>query len=150
MLIFLLIVLLAGLGGFGYWAYNAGYLKSLPFPKFGNDNSTKTSSNAVPPQFTAGPSVDGAALDGFVVRWTTNVPATSQVEYGLKGSFTSKTDVETDNTTGKPLYPILHAVVIIGLTQDTDYQYRVTSVSLDGGTATSDVQYVKTASNAGL
>lgn len=152
MLVFLLIVLLAGLGGFGYWAYSQGYMKSIPFLKFGSENgSTKTSSNAVPPVIS-GISVDTPALDGFIVRWATDVPASSQVEYGPKGSYTSKTDVVTDNTTGNILYPTgpTHAVVVTGLTAGTDYQYRVISVTPAGGTATSDVQYVTTATNAGL
>ena len=149
MLIFLLIVLIAGLGGFGYWAYSQGYLKGLPIPKFGSDNSTHSSSNATPPQISE-ISVDTPALDGFIVRWKTDVMASSQVEYGVKGSFSSKTDVVTDNVTGKILYPFAHAVVVSGLSEGTDYQYRVISVTPAGGTATSDVQYATTASNAGL
>ncbi|MHB8085569.1 MAG: fibronectin type III domain-containing protein [Dehalococcoidia bacterium] len=149
MLIFLLIILIAGLGGFGYWAYSQGYLKGLPIPKFGSDNGTKTSSNSTAPQITE-ISVDTPGLDGFIVRWKTDLIASSQVEYGLKGSFTSKTDVVTDNTTGQVLYPIFHAVVVKGLAEGTDYQYRVISATPQGGTATSDVQYASTASNAGL
>jgi hypothetical protein len=149
MLVFLLVILIAGLGGFGYWAYSQGYLKGLPIPKFGSDNSTKTNANATPPQIS-GIGVDTPALDGFIVRWTTNVMASSQVEYGPKGSYTSKTDVVTDNTTGKILYPFSHAVVVNGLTQGTDYQYRVISVTPAGGEAESDVQYVSTASNAAI
>jgi hypothetical protein len=150
MLVFLLIVLLAGLCGFGYWAYSQGYMKSIPFLKFGSENgSTKTSSNAVPPVIS-NISVDTPSLDGFIVRWTTDVIASSQVEYGPKGSFTSKTDVVTDNVTNKILYPFSHAVVVTGLTAGTNYQYHVISVTPAGGTATSDVQYVTTATNAGL
>jgi hypothetical protein len=147
MLVFLLIVLIAGLGGFGYWAYSQGYLKSLPLPKFGSENSTKTISNAVPPQIK-NVSVDTPALDGFIVRWDTDVPASSQVEYGPKGSFTNKTAVVTDNATGQILYPIVnHAVVVSGLSADTDYQYHVISVTPDGGTATSATNYATTAAN---
>ncbi len=147
MLVFLLVILLAGLGGFGYWAYNQGYLKGLPLPKFGSENSTtKTNPNATPPQITA-ISVDTPALDGFIVRWKTNLMASSQVEYGPKGSYTNKTPVVTDNISGQVLYPFDHAVVIQGLTQATDYQYRVISATPDGGQATSDVNYAKTAAN---
>ncbi|MGA2367150.1 MAG: fibronectin type III domain-containing protein [Dehalococcoidia bacterium] len=151
MLIFLLVILIAGLGGFGYWAYSQGYLKSIPFLKFGSENSTKTSSNAMPPVISE-ITVDTPGLDGFIVRWATDVPSSSQVEYGPKGSFTSKTDVVTDNTTGQVLYPSgpTHAVVVKGLTEGTDYQYRVISVTPSGGTGTSDVNYVSTATNAGL
>ena len=149
MLIFLLVILLAGLGGFGYWAYSQGYLKGLPLPKFGNENSTKTSSNAKPPKITD-ITIDTPALDGFIVRWSTDVPASSQVEYGPKGSFTGKTDVVTDNNTGQVLYPAgpTHAVVVKGLQEGTEYQYRVISTTPDGGTAMSDTNFATTASNA--
>lgn len=145
MLVFLLVLLLAGLSGFGYWAYSQGYLKGV-IPKFGSDNTTiKTSANVVPPKISD-VKVDTPALDGFIIRWTTDVPASSQVEYGPKGSFGNKTDIVKD-TDGKTLYPILHAVVVSGLEKATDYQYRVISTTPDGGTAMSDINYVKTASD---
>jgi len=148
MLIFLLILLLAGLGGFGYWAYTQGYLKALPF-KFGSDNSTSSSSTG--PKLTTAPTITNVKItatgvDGFCVTWDTNQFSSSQVEYGPKGSFTLKTDV-TD-TPSKTSMGIMtsHGACVKGLTAKTDYQYRVKSVNKDGLEGVSDVNYVSTPS----
>ena len=150
MLIFLLIILLAGLGGFGYWAYNQGYLKGIPFLKFGSDNTTTTGSQGVKdpvaPKFKD-LKVDMPALDGFWVRFDTDKPANCYVEYGTKGgALTNKTEAEKDKD-GKAIYPITsHAILLSKLTKNTEYQYRVVAKNLDGISATSETRDVKTAS----
>lgn len=144
MLIFLLILLIVGLGGFGYWAYTQGYLKSIL--KFGSDNTTKTSQG---PTYTTPPAISnikvtGTGTDGFNVTWDTDQLSSSQVEYGPKGSYTGKTDIELDPTTGKSLGTTSHGVTVKGLSASTDYQYRVISKNKDGLESPSDVNYVST------
>lgn len=150
MLVFLLVFLLAGLGGFGYWAYSQGYLKSLPFLNFGSENTTASGSQGAKDQIAPeirNLRVDTPALDGFWVRFDTDKPANCYVEYGPKGgTLSNKTDVEKDND-GNPIYPVTsHAIAVKNLTQNTEYQFRVVATNLDGVSATSETRDVKTAS----
>jgi len=147
MLVFLLILLIAGLAGFGYWAYSQGYLKGI----FGSDNTTRTSQGT--PKNTAAPTirdiqiVGTPALDGFIVSWWTDPGASSQVEYGPEGTFTGKTDIEKDAQTSQTLYPFFHSVIVKGLNQNTKYQYRVLSKTPDGVEAVSAINTVTTATD---
>lgn len=147
MLVFLLILLLAGLGGFGYWAYSQGYLKGLPF-KFGSDNSTSQSSGA---KLTTAPTISNikitaTGVDGFCVTWDTNQFSSSQVEYGPKGSYSGKTEViDTPSATSQGIMTS-HGVCVKGLAAKTDYQYRVISKNKDGLEGMSDANYVSTPS----
>jgi hypothetical protein len=58
--------------------------------------------------------------NGVTIEWTTNKPATSQVEWGGTTSLGTLTDETTSMTTS-------HSVTIIGLSLDTDYYYKVIS-----------------------
>ncbi len=143
MLIFLLVLLLAGLGGFGYWAHTQGYLKSLPF-QTGSDNGTTSSGQ----KYTTAPTIKNVKLtatgvDGFSVMWDTDQPSDSVVEYGPKGgsTFPNKSEVWD-----KGLVMTSHGVVVKGLTANTEYQYRCISTNKDGLTGMSDIMYVTTPS----
>lgn len=65
-----------------------------------------------------------------VITWTTNEPASSQVEYGLTSSYTSSTTLSPTATTS-------HSVVITGLTASTTYHFRVRSVDSSGNVGSS-------------
>ena len=145
MLVFLLILLILGLAGFGYWAYTQGYLKSLPF-KIGSDNSTAASSG---PKLTTPPTIKNVkvtqtGVDGFCVMWDTDQLADSMIEYGPKGGadYPNKTEV-----VDKGLVLTSHGICIKGLTAKTDYQYRCVSTNKDGLTGKSEPNYVSTPSN---
>lgn len=145
MLIFLLVLLLAGLGGFGYWAHTQGYLKSLPF-QTSSDNSTTSSGQ----KYTTPPTINnksvkltGTGVDGFSVMWDTDQPSDSMVEYGPKDGSTFPYRSEVWD---KGLVMTSHGVVVKGLTPDTEYQYRCISTNKDGLTGMSDIMYVKTPS----
>ncbi len=147
MLVFLLVILLAGLGGFGYWAYTQGYLKSLPFLKFGSDNTTTSTTTG--PKDTTPPAINNirtgaVALQEASILWDTDDLSSSQVEWGPKGSFGNKTDIEYDPSTGTSLGVVTHGVIIKGLVATTDYQYRVISKNKDGLETISDVNYFTT------
>jgi hypothetical protein len=143
MLVFLLIVLIGGLGGFGYWAYSQGYLKGLPFLKAGSDNSTTSGSTGAklttPPKITD-VKVNAGFVDGANVTWKTDQLASGQVIYGTtNSSLTSKTDVDTDPTTGTNAGSIDHAFNLKGLAASTKYYYQVISKNKDGLEAKSNV-----------
>ena len=54
------------------------------------------------------------------IRWTTNEPADSQVQYGLTSAYGSTTPLDSTRTTS-------HTVTITGLRAQTTYHYRVLS-----------------------
>ena len=64
------------------------------------------------------------------VTWTTNEPATSQVEYGLTTTYGSLTPLDSALVTS-------HTVALNGLTASTLYHYRVRSTDGAGNLATS-------------
>jgi glucose/arabinose dehydrogenase len=59
------------------------------------------------------------------VTWTTNEPATSQVDYGLTTSYGSTTTLDPNLVTA-------HTVLLTGLAPGTTYNYRVRSVDAAG------------------
>ena len=147
MLVFLLILLILGLAGFGYWAYTQGYLKSIL--KFGSDNSTKTSQGA--PKDTVPPAISSVEVTTKAIKeagivWKTDKPSSSQVEYGPKGSFGNKSEITDDPVSGTTIGAVDHGVIIKGLTGSTDYQYRVLSHTNGSTDAVSDTNYFSTPS----
>jgi hypothetical protein len=142
MLVFLLVLLIAGLAGFGYWAYSQGYLKNIL--KFGSDNTTKTSlgpKDTTPPAISK-VEVTSKAIKEVAIFWKTDKPSSSQVEWGPKGSFGNKTEIQDDPVSGISIGVTDHGVVIKGLTGNTEYQYRVlshTNGSADAVSATNNV-----------
>jgi len=127
MLILLLVVLIAGLAGFGYWAYSQGYLKGIL--NFGSDNTTTSTGkqkDTVPPTIS-GVEVSAKAINEVGIIWKTDKPSSSQVEWGPKGSFGNKTTLQDDPVSGTSIGVTDHGVIVKGLTANTEYQYRVLS-----------------------
>jgi len=127
MLVLLLVVLLAGLAGFGYWAYSQGYLKSIL--KLGSDNTTTSQGkqkDTVPPAIS-GVEVTSKAIKEVAIFWKTDKPSSSQVEWGPKGSFGNKTTIQDDPVGGTSMGVTSHGVIVKGLTANTEYQYRALS-----------------------
>ncbi|MCK4459643.1 MAG: Ig-like domain-containing protein, partial [Methanosarcinales archaeon] len=71
-----------------------------------------------------------ATSSTMVITWTTDEPATSQVEYGLNTSYVSSTTIDTDLVT-------THHVTLTGLLSDTPYHYRVKSMDVADNLAVS-------------
>lgn len=75
--------------------------------------------------------------DRATITWTTDVPATSRVDYGI-GSFDEST----------PLDPALvtnHSVTVTGLAEGTEYRYRVRSSAEPYGEKVGQAHYFTTA-----
>lgn len=68
---------------------------------------------------------------GATITWTTDVEATSRVEYGTTTDYGSQT---TEDST----LVVSHSVALTGLTKGTLYHYRVKSESAEGGLAISE------------
>lgn len=148
MLVFLLVLLIAGLAGFGYWAYSQGYLKNIL--KFGSDNSTTKTSMGTPKDTTAplisNVEVTSKAIKEVGIVWKTDKPSSTQVEWGPKGSFGNKTEISDDPVSGTSIGVTDHGVIVKGLTGNTEYQYRVLSHTNGSTDAVSDTNTFTTPS----
>lgn len=71
------------------------------------------------------------------IKWTTNVPATSRVEYGLTANLGSSTTENTSLVTN-------HSVTISGLIKQTRYYYKVISKNSAGLETSSTTQQFRT------
>jgi parallel beta-helix repeat protein len=73
--------------------------------------------------------VSGITETSATIDWSTNLSATSIIEYGVSAAYGEST----------PLYGLTlnHAVQLEGLTPATVYHFRITSQTSDGGTASS-------------
>lgn len=69
-------------------------------------------------------------LNGGSISWTTNEPATSQIEYGTTTAYGTSSPLNTTLETS-------HSQVVSGLQPGTLYHYRVKSTDAAGNTATS-------------
>jgi internalin A len=69
----------------------------------------------------SGVSASGITQTGATITWTTDEPATSQVEYGLTTSYGSTATPSTDALVTS------HSVPLSGLDENTTYHYRVKS-----------------------
>ncbi len=77
-------------------------------------------------------SADSPRGDQLVVTWTTNEPATAQVEYGTDGNLGNATDED-------PRYVTSHTVTISPLDRKTIYYVQVSSRDAAGNTRTSSI-----------
>ena len=80
---------------------------------------------ALPPGDTVAPTITGVAAGSItqtsaVVAWTTNEPATSQVDYGPTSNLGSSTSLDTTLVTS-------HSVTLYGLSSGTTHTYQVRS-----------------------
>jgi hypothetical protein len=80
---------------------------------------------------------------GAIIGWTTDKPATSQVEYGATTSYGSQTALDSTLLTS-------HAATISGLSASTTYQFRVHSTDAGGNAAVSSNATFSTLSQSGL
>lgn len=145
MLVILLVLLVVGLGGFSYWAYAQGWLRGLPFLSGGENATTQsTETKYTTPPTISNVKITATGVDGFCVTWDTDQFSSSQVEYGPKGSFTSKTEVTDQPSSTSAGVMTAHGVCIKGLQAGTEYQYRCISTNKDGLTGMSEINYVTT------
>lgn len=83
----------------------------------------------IPPVISA-VSAGSINLNGGSISWTTNEPATSQIDYGTTAAYGSQTALNSTLTTS-------HSLVVSGLQPATLYHYRVRSADAAGNTAVS-------------
>jgi phosphodiesterase/alkaline phosphatase D-like protein len=94
-------------------------------PATGSDATFTTAApDTTPPTFSA-VAAGNITATGARIAWTTNEPATSQVEYGLTTSYGSTTTLDSNLVTS-------HTVTLSGLTAGTTYNYRVRGADAAG------------------
>jgi hypothetical protein len=92
---------------------------------------TLVAANSCPLTILPGASVSGIDAFGANVSWSTNLPSSSDVEYGTTVAYTDRSSGAGTVTN--------HNVSLIGLTPNTAYHYRVISEgSICGNTAMSE------------
>ena len=69
---------------------------------------------------TSPPAISDVTNSPTTITWTTDEPATTQVEYGLDAGYGSSTTIDTNLVT-------THHVTLTGLSSNTTYHYRVKS-----------------------
>lgn len=92
-------------------------------PTLSGDATFATSASA-PPVIAPPPEASVGGASSATITWTTDEPATSQVEYGLTASY--------GETASAPGSGVAHAVTLAGLTPSTLYHYRALSTDLCG------------------
>ncbi len=94
-----------------------------------------------PINISTNPATSSITASGATVSWGTNVPGTSQVDYGPTTSYGSSSPLDSGMVTS-------HSEALGGLTASTTYHYRVKSKDGSGTLATSgDFTFTTTASN---
>ncbi len=78
--------------------------------------------------------------NSVLISWTTSLPATSQVDYGLDDTYGNSTNLDNNLVTN-------HSVSVYGLTPNTGYHYQVESTTPAGGDAVSGDNTFLTAIN---
>lgn len=118
------------LNGIGVFAGNSG-IASASAPAFTAGitylHALPTSPTQLPLALTN--AVVAPLLDSAVVKWTTNSPATSRVDFGLDAGYG---EIAANNN---PLTE--HAVELLGLTCDSSYRFRLASTSVNSDTVRS-------------
>ncbi len=115
-----------------------------PFDVDGNEyKSTESHSFSTPPApvitNVAFEPVPGALTGTEKITWTTNVPATSQISYGLQGK-----DLASGQEAISSEMMTSHTMTIENLQYNTPYQIKATSQDQLGNTVTSDLQIFHT------
>lgn len=90
------------------------------------------------PVITAGPSSSPTDTTA-TITWTTDTPATSQINYGPTNGYGSSTTLDSTQVTS-------HSQAITGLTPSTTYHYQVVSSNSGGTTSSADATFTTLAS----
>lgn len=90
----------------------------------------------------SGVSSSNITQTGATINWTTDVPSSTVVEYGLSTSYGSAATGPSDVTS--------HSVPLSGLTAGTTYHYRVKSTNSAGTATSSDYTFTTSQGGGGI
>ncbi|MEJ2739707.1 MAG: zinc-ribbon domain-containing protein [Dehalococcoidia bacterium] len=123
-LVIILVVLLIGLGGFGYWAFYGS-------PPWQGSSSSSSLSITSGPLFVPAVSDETSDTIDMTITWETNELTIGSVEYGSSTSYGSVSSWESN-------YVKSHSIVLTGLDKDTSYHCRVVAKDKQGNEVTSN------------
>ena len=111
------------------------YFKVISEDASGNEATAKGELTTLATADKTPPTISGVNVSNItelsaIITWTTNEPATSQVEYGKTETYGSTTTEDTNLT-------INHSVTLTELDDNTTYNFRVMSKDAGGNGATS-------------
>lgn len=111
--------------------YTTGTIKGVSYALF---NATAGSYTAAYSVDTSGPEISGVSAtpdenNGVHIAWTTDEPATSQVDFGTDPAILNQKASEPDLV-------ITHSLTLSNLNPNTTYYYRITSVDQASNTTT--------------
>jgi hypothetical protein len=86
--------------------------------------------SATAPPVSSAIAATAATPNSITIRWTTNLPSSSQIEYGLTTAYGLTTPVSATLVTS-------HALTVTGLAPDTVYHFRVRSQDAAGNPSVS-------------
>lgn len=136
LLILLLVVLLAGLGGLVYY-YFGDELTGMFSSSTGTGTGTGT--DTTPPDISDIDHISSSNTTA-VITWATDELASTQVEYGPTADLGTLTTLADDPASGTSAGVLTHSLELTGLTSGTAYHYKVMSKDVAGNEAVSDVE----------
>src|SRR5271157_2494530 len=116
-------VVLSGLSASTLYHYQAVSVDGSNNQVSSTDSTFTTTAAAPPPPTISGVSAGSITSTGATITWTTNVPTSSQVNYGTTAAYGQKSALSSSLVTS-------HSVVLSGLSASTLYHYQ--AVSVDG------------------
>jgi S1-C subfamily serine protease/peroxiredoxin len=129
----------------GIVSWNTGKAGHEGFALASNEVKTvlaQAQESQVDPLTIASVDPPGVFSDHAVISWTTNRPATGQVEFGPKATYGNNTSIDTTLLA-------THAAVLLGLVPKTTYYFRVLSVDCcDSPAESKGYTFTTTAANA--
>ncbi|MCX6008730.1 MAG: redoxin domain-containing protein [Chloroflexi bacterium] len=117
------------------------YFKVISTDAAGNEATAKGELTTLATADETPPTISGVNVNitesSAIITWTTNEPATGQVNYGETETYGSTTTLDTNLSK-------THTVTLTGLDDGTTYNFQVISKDSSGNTATSPNQTFKT------
>jgi peroxiredoxin len=117
------------------------YFKVMSKDAAGNETTAEGELTTLAQADTTAPTISGVNVNitesSAIITWTTNEPATGQVNYGETETYGSTTTLDTNLSK-------THTVTLTGLDDGTTYNFQVMSKDSSGNTATSTNQTFKT------
>jgi hypothetical protein len=123
-LVIILVVLLIGLGGFGYWAFYGS-------PPWQGSSSSSSFSITSGPLFVPAATDETSDTVDMTITWETDELTIGRVEYGSSTSYGSFSNWESN-------YVKSHSIILTGLDKDTSYHCRVVAKDKKGNEVTSN------------
>jgi hypothetical protein len=130
-----MVVLVVGMAVFLLLAFQLGWIKT------GSTVTKTTATKDTTPLSITYKTAEEGANKGIIIKWVTNKPSSSQVQYGIYPQYTTITAIQSDPRTGTNAGVLMHEVGLTGLIANSTYVYRCISIDKDDNKATVEDQF---------